>query len=292
MAQNDLAKQISEILDMSINQAQKHVDQMDAEQLINAESAVDAEDVESLQLVIDELDAAEDEKPDMTLTEIRKEINRLGKENLKQNETHDDVWPLIAKLSKQDWRMIWPAIDEQVLISLLSEALEEDQDSVSAQDADTIHAHAQDQLQEQMIYEGQVVQVVIPHGPHHTVGIRTQQGITMVKRSQLTQLHEHVLGMTAMPTLARMQELAGLQPEPMQSENRIHIPGVGTVSSEHMPRKIRLIWRELQDKIQELNTLIQAEPMDYTHMDLVCKHVQYLMNTLCHNVDSAHKHKP
>lgn len=290
MANNDLARNISEILDISLNQAQKHVDAMDAEQLINAESAVDAEDSESLQLVIDELTSDKGTQPEMTLSETRKEINRLGKQNLKNNETHDDVWPLIAKLSKQDWRMIWPAIDEQVLMSLLSEALDEEQDSVSGEDADTIHAYAQDQLQEHMIYQGQIVEVVIPRGPHKTVGIRTTQGITMVNRSQLTNLNEHVLGMTAMPSLARIQELAGLAAEAVSPEDRIHVPGVGTVASEHMPRKIQLIWRELQGKMQEMDQLVKADPQDYTHMDLVCKHLQYLLTTLCHNVDSAHKH--
>ena len=289
MANNDLARKISEILEVSLNQAQKYTDVMDAEQLINAESAVDAEDATSLQQVIDELESESDAETDMTLTEVRKEINRLGKQNLKQNETHDDVWPLIANLSKADWRMIWPAIDDQVLISLLSEALDEDQDSVSAADADTIHAYAQDQLQEHMMYQGQIVEVVIPKGPRNTVGIRTSQGISMVNRTELTNLNEHVLGMTAMPSLARIQELAGVPQAHVTEADRIVIPGVGTITSEMMPRKIRRMWEDLEPKLQELHDLIHAEPLDYTHVNLVCAHVKYLMDSLCHNVESAAK---
>ena len=292
MANNDLARKISEILDVSLNQAQKYMDQMDAEQLINAESAVDAEDASSLQSVIDELESESDAEPDMTLTEVRKEINRLGKQNLQRDETHDDVWPLIAKLSRADWRMIWPAIDESVLVSLLSEALDEEQDSVSAADADTIHAYAQDQLQEHMMWQGQIVEVVIPKGPRNTVGIRTQEGISMVNRTELTNLNEHVLGMTAMPSLARIQELAGMTSTAVAEADRIHIPGVGTISQDMMPRKIRRMWSDLEPKLQELDQLIKSEPMDYTHVNLVCAHVKYLMDSLCHNVAAAAKNNP
>ena len=288
MANNDqLAKNMSEILDVSINQAKKWIDAMDAEQLINATSAVDAEDLDSLQDVIDRVQT-DAQEPDMTLSEIRKEINRLGKQNLEQNETHDDVWPLIARLSTSDWKMIWPSIHEDILISLLSEALDEEQDGVSGADADTIHAYAQDQLQEHMVYQGQIVEVVIPRGPHQTVGIRTPKGITMVHRHQLTQLHEHVLGMTAMPNLARMQALAGIStPEVTEAEHRIHVPGVGTITSDMMPTKIRRQWQDVQRKVSELDYLISAEPMDITQVDLVCKHLKHLTTQLCHNVSAA-----
>lgn len=278
MTNNDsLANQISDILDVSLNQAKKWIKLMTAEQLINMTSAVDAEDVESMQAVIDDIQEAED-KPEMTLTEIRKEINRLGKDNLKNNETHDDVWPLIAGMSKSDWKMIWPALDKQVLMSLLSEALDEPQDDVSADDAETILSYAKDQLQEHMIYEGQIVQVVIPHGPHKTVGIRTHTGVRMVSRHDLTQLHEHVMGMTSMPSLARIQALAGVTVAPKNDHN-VNMHVIPHVSQQD--NKMTKLYAQIQTKQAELCALMGETPLDLTQIGLVCKHLQHLLQCMC-----------
>lgn len=54
--------------------------------------------------------------------------------------------------------------------------------------------------------------VYLPDGPDDTVGVKIQGKSRMVKRSRLNKLEENVIGMTAMPELARMQQLAGLQP--------------------------------------------------------------------------------
>jgi len=54
--------------------------------------------------------------------------------------------------------------------------------------------------------------VYLPDGPDDTIGVKVQGKSRMVKRSRLNKLEENVIGMTAMPELARMQQLAGLQP--------------------------------------------------------------------------------
>jgi hypothetical protein len=79
-----------------------------------------------------------------------------------------------------------------------------------------------------VVYDGKKVRVQIPNGPNDTIGItvtvgggpkivKTQRNkLKMVKRKHvsLESLSEEqgVLGMTVMPGLARMQELAGLAP--------------------------------------------------------------------------------
>jgi hypothetical protein len=281
MSNNDqLANQISEILDVSVNQAKKWINLMTAEQLINMTSAADAEDADSMQSVIDEVHE-EQHVPDMTLTEIRKEINKLGKQNLKNNETHDDVWPLIAGLSKSEWKMIWPAVDKPVLQSLLSEVLDEPQDDVSSEDADSILSYAKDQLQEHMIYEGQVVQVVIPQGPHRTVGIRTPTGVRMVHRRHLHQLHEHVMGMTAMPSLARIQALAGVDPPSSPSHTvQVNVTAASTNS------RITKLYAQLCVKQSELQDLMCDTALDTTQIALVCKHMQHLLQCICDCLDA------
>jgi hypothetical protein len=54
--------------------------------------------------------------------------------------------------------------------------------------------------------------VYLPNGPANTVGVKIQGKSRMVKRNKLNRLAENVLGMTNMPDLSRMQQLAGLQP--------------------------------------------------------------------------------
>lgn len=287
MAQNDLAKKISEIMNISMADALEQVGAMDVEQMINAQSAVDAEDKSALESVLQELETEESEAP-QNITQIKSEIERLGKQNLKNNETMDDVWPLIGSLSYNDWKLMWPAIDQDILISLLSEATDEEQDSVSGDDAKTIHDYAQEMLREHVVYQGQIVEVALPRGPNNTIGIRTSTGIQMVSKTQVTNINEHVLGMTAMPSLARMMELAGMPSAEPTLEDRIVVKGgAGSISKEMMPVKLKRYTQELSKKLEELQSILADDTVDYEAADMVCKHAQYILNNICNNVTSA-----
>lgn len=74
-----------------------------------------------------------------------------------------------------------------------------------------------------VVYDGRRVRVQIPNGPSDTVGITIKVGdkVKMVRRQKIkldkAKLAEEsvsgVLGMTMLPGIARMQELAGLSPD-------------------------------------------------------------------------------
>ena len=66
--------------------------------------------------------------------------------------------------------------------------------------------------------------VYLPTGPHGTVGVKIQGKSMMVKRNKLNKLEEQVLGMTPMPNLERMQQLAGIQPAGMSITPEIAVP--------------------------------------------------------------------
>jgi hypothetical protein len=54
--------------------------------------------------------------------------------------------------------------------------------------------------------------VYLPNGPDNTVGVKIQGKSKMVDHKRVRRLEESVLGMVDVPAIARMQQLAGLQP--------------------------------------------------------------------------------
>ncbi len=58
-----------------------------------------------------------------------------------------------------------------------------------------------------------MVEVTIPQAPDNLVGISQHDHMIWVPRRQLQSLTEHVLGMTQMPSIARMKALAGITAE-------------------------------------------------------------------------------
>lgn len=218
MDTNELAKAVSEILDMSIADARSTIESLDTEQLINLESALDADDIDAVEEIFQEAHAEQEEEQDAEVpemddvTKIKSEIQRLGKQSLETGTSMDAVWKLIAQLKETDWRLMWPSIDQDILISLLSEATDEEADSVRGSDAPKIYQYAKELVKEHRIYQGEIVEVTLAHGPNGTVGIRTSRGLKMVSNSELGALNEQVLGMTQMPSIHRVRELAGLPP--------------------------------------------------------------------------------
>lgn len=59
-------------------------------------------------------------------------------------------------------------------------------------------------------FEGNKAVVKLPKGPGNTVGVTIKGKMEMVNRKDVSKIDEGVLGMTAMPNLARMQQLAGI----------------------------------------------------------------------------------
>jgi hypothetical protein len=303
MAMNDLAKNVADALDISVSEAAKKIDQMSAEQVINLESAVDAEDQDAIQSVWDETEDDDAEPTSMTVPEIKAEIQRTGKRNLETEQPMDNVWELIGKLGESDWKLMWPALDDQILMSLLSEITDEDVDSVSAEDAKSIYEYAKQMLTEHVIYQGAIVEVAIARGPNNTIGIRTPKGITMVSKNETSKLDEHVLGMTQMPALSRMLELAGMNSgaattaPPVsedEDEDRIYIKGgAGSISRSMMPIKLRRLFKELKqrlpDDLSNLEDELVKDDIDYDYVHVLVNGLTTLLTTIANNVDSARK---
>lgn len=208
MANNDLASEVSKLLDRSRADVSGKLEALPAEDVINLKVATDDKDRDLAASILDQTSA-----PEKKITDPRaalKEINRLGKSNLKRQEPMDAVWELIGEMKPDDWRMGWPTVDEEILIALYNEIGDSETDSVSGEQSQEIYTYAREFVTEHMMYQGQLVEVVVPRGPQGTVGILLNGHLQMVTRKELSMLGEHVLGMTAMPSLGRIKQLAGI----------------------------------------------------------------------------------
>jgi hypothetical protein len=66
---------------------------------------------------------------------------------------------------------------------------------------------------ETVIYEESEVEVAIASGPLGSVGVILDGKLTMVESAALSRVDENIIGFSSMPTITRLQELAGLAPE-------------------------------------------------------------------------------
>lgn len=208
MATKDLASQTASLVSRSRADVGRQIAALDAESVINLKVAVDGKDKTLALSILDQTAPAE--PATLNPREAVREINRVGKTNLEKSEPMDRVWELIGTMKPGDWKLAWPAIDQQILIALYNEATDSDTDSVSGDQSQEIFDYARQFVTEHAIYQGQLVEVCVPRGPHNTVGIRLNGSVEMVSRGDLTTLDEHVLGMTAMPSLGRIKQLAGI----------------------------------------------------------------------------------
>ena len=210
MAKNDLANLVQELTDQSLTTIKKAMRAMDADDVINLKSAVDEEDTDLVSQIISK--AQPDDQPEkMSVKEIKAEINRVGKKNLDDDQPMDEVWELVSSLSSADWKLVWPAVDADVLAALYQEATDQTTKTVSASQSKEIYDHSQEFVAESMVvYANQLVEVSVPRGPNRTVGVIVNGQTRMVARSQISKLNEHVVTMVQMPSLGRLQQLAGV----------------------------------------------------------------------------------
>lgn len=208
MASKDLAAQISKLVNRSRADVAKSVAALDAEQLINIKVALDQKQSDNVMRILDQKPPPSIQQLDPR--ETLREINKIGRNHLKNQEPMDRVWELIGHLKSNDWDLVWPAIDRDILIALYFEVSDQETDSISKEQSAEIYNYARQFVSEHAIYQGNLVEVTIPRGPNNTVGIKLNGVVSMVERSQLKHLDEHVMGMTAMPSLGRIQQLAGI----------------------------------------------------------------------------------
>lgn len=277
---SDLKDTLSDMVDLPPAQIEELLSLLDIDQLINLQAAVDEGDIESVQDILDQVTV--EESPQLNAQEILKEINRKGKKLLAQDESLAPLWPIIGQCSLDDWNLLWPAINMKLLAHLYQLAQDDKKaplpDKITKSQAHDIWNYAQSQVNENyVIYKNQLCEVLIAHGPNHTMGINWQGQTRMVNKHQTKKLHEHVLGMTHMPSLARMRILAGMGDaynsqnnsvkedhlSPPQNlivhldlehphQTRVRIPNTdGTITVEGLELRIRRLGRELQTQLSK-----------------------------------------
>lgn len=267
MAINDLAQQIADLTDRTVSSINHSIKQMDADQLINVTAAVDDADTDT---VIDLLDQTQQlASRDLTPREALLELNKLGRRALKNKDPMDPLWDIISVQRESDWRTMWPAVKEDIMLALYQEATDEDASTISADMADEIYEYGQSFLKESMVvWNHQLYEVTVQRGPNHTVGIWDGAQTRMVSRSELTPVMEHVLGMTGMPQLGRMRELAGIgstEPTMPAIMPVAQVHAATNTDPDHMINSMRQHLDELESLINTQNVLASGMMQETDH---------------------------
>lgn len=284
MAKNDLASLVTDLLDRSRADVNSRLRELDADQIINLKLAVDDEDQELAASILDQ--TAKPEPSELDPRQSLKEINRLGKKNLEQNQPMDGVWELIGGMKRDDWRITWPAIDENIMIALYNEAEDEDTDSVSAEQSNTIYDYARQFVSEHVIYQNQLVEVRIQRGPHNTVGIVLNGKLKMVDKKEITHLDEHVMGMTAMPTLGRIKQLAGLAHDPVATRHSAPFEEFSEQKISEAPEHVQRHLDAFLDQVSQLKSLLGDNP-DYETAIMHCAGAKIKLSKLIAALEKA-----
>lgn len=269
MNTQELAQTIADLMDLSLAEVHDMIQELDVDGVINLTAAAESGDTDVIQDILDEVSLSEpDADQAQTVPEIKAELQRAGRKLLRQDEPLTKLWPLIGKLSASEWKLVWPSLDPEVLKGLYSEATKKQTDTVSASDAQMLHDYSISFIAESMVlYENEWWQVKVPQAPDNLVGISQQDHMIWVPRHDLQSLQEHVLGMTQMPSLARIQELAGIG-----DQAPLKLP-----SSFSNPRDLNgADWLvEFRSHIQEIERLQQL-PAHADHVEEMQLHMKML----------------
>lgn len=276
MATEDLATSIADLLDRSRSDVTRRLSQLDADDIINIKVALDDQDSDLVKSILDQT-----EEPVVTQLDPRetlREINRVGRKQLELQQPMDRVWELIGQTKADDWRMMWPAVDENVMISLHNEATDSDTDSVTADQSQEIYNYARQFVSEHAVYQGQLVEVTIARGPNNTVGIKLNGKTTMVNRKHLQMLDEHVLGMTAMPSLGRIKQLAGIR-KPVQARTSSGFEDFVEQQLKETPHEVQQRLEEFLHQVEEIRNLLDSDA-DYDRAIMHCAAAKQKLNRL------------
>lgn len=268
-SRDQVVKAVSTEMNMSQAQAQELVDGLSADDYINLVSAVDSEDWAEVDRLASTPSQTVDAELDADTVESKKaRLKEIGRDqNLNWATKQSQSMSIISSLTNSDWRLVYPALDKEFLRKLYQSISDQFVPTVDKAAAQEIWSAAKDTLSECVIYENQVVPCLIPNGPEGTVGILWEGNLKMVHKTQTRELSEHVLGMTQMPNLARIRELAGLGSAPVDPgapqmvvvvdvdpSNPLDLSSVGLPDSDQT-----MLMRDLRTRIRSLCRQINAE---------------------------------
>mgnify|MGYP000157893630 CR=1 FL=1 len=255
MNNRQLAELINDHTDLSMSEILDKLKLMDADQLINLTASVMDEDWDLMQELLDDVQEPQDES-ESTVIELRDQIKKMGKQVLNDEADITEVWQLIGDLTEEDWKLVSAQLDEDLLKLLYKDVTDQDVDTVSAEVNQKIYDHAQTYVAESiMVYDNQMCEVRIPQAPEGLVGITVNEQFMFVNRRQLHSLNEHVMGMTHMPVLSRVLELAGMGPA-NTSDHAIRPP-------VEQPAQVLDHTQELRRHIHQIEELLNSpDPTD------------------------------
>jgi hypothetical protein len=274
MNTKELAQKTADLTDKSEAEIQDLMDLMNADQVINLTAAVADEDSDAIDEILSDVSADADwdnsEEPE-DVQEIKAKIKSLGRKLIKNDQELTDLWPLIGKLDEDDWRLVWPSLDSELMSQLYAEATDKEKSDISGSDATMLHDYAQSYIKESVVmYENTMWQVQIPQAPDNLVGIRNQDHMILVPRRHLQSLQEHVMGMTHMPSLVRIKQLAGV-PDTHEKASTMHM--LANMNSKVQPETAWL--QELRMHMAEIEKL-QHEPVTADTQEEIQLHVKAL----------------
>lgn len=252
MNNRQLAELINDHTDASLSEILDTLKLMDADQLINLTAAVKDEDWDLMQELIQDVDTdTDDQDAELSIQELRDQIRKQGKKVMSDEADITEVWTLIGQLSESDWKLVSAQLDEDLLKALYKDAEDADVDEISAQVNQKIYDHAQTYVAESiMVYDNQMCEVRIPQAPEGLVGITVNEHFMFVNRRHLHALNEHVMGMTHMPVLSRVLELAGMGP----ANTHVTAPSPVPMSPMSVPASDHT--QELRRHISQIEELI------------------------------------
>jgi hypothetical protein len=168
--------------------------------------------------------------PQDRLDKIKSDIQDISaKNNTDEDEKTDLIMGKIKEIkSAEDLRLIWPSIDAEIKKSILS-ASDTENVPEDGQPAKVL-AWVQKNIMERVIYRNTIVEMRIPHGPNNTVGVWFNNRLAMVPRRDIKQINEHAMTKVAMPSLVRIQQLAGLS---VPQVDQGHTGGAVAVNAIH-----------------------------------------------------------
>lgn len=175
---------LQKMLGVNKEQIEEIIERLDVDELSNLIDACGKEDIDAVKAIVGETDESEEpEKKNKTKTkdELRGLILRK-----------DDAKKIKSKKHKLQKKELGEEDDAAVVFSLGDEVL----------------------------VNGEEATVKIPQAPGGTVGVMINGELKMVdkKTSNITKVEEGVLGMTNMPNLNRIKELAGMDSAPAEPE--------------------------------------------------------------------------
>ena len=305
---HDIVKALADLTNRSSTEIMNVINSLSADEYINLVAAVDKEDVDEVEAILDSAPAEEadtDKAPEVD--QIKKRIKEITR-NKKEDPTNrrDQVLDLVKQLKSKDWDLVWPDLDQNLLKRLYAKVDPKPVETISQEQADAIWKWTQDNIQEHVIYQDQIVEMRISRGPNNTVGIVINDRVRMVHRSEIRTLTEGVMGMTAMPTLARIRELAGMGAAGNSSERvapisvppsrprfdeddkgdrEVSIPGGGTYSLSALRSKLNCESRELA-------AYLARDPVDYRSAAYYYQKLGNTLNTMLAALDNIESESP